>query len=760
MALKKRSEPKFISSKKAAEVFADMNVEKPATEKPAPAKEEPAVKEAPSQEELSEAEESVVEQDSVAKTPSTAKPLQEEVATETEISDGEPFLGSSVKKTGVKKQANRLTFLYGLFFFLSIVYMECVLKLYVYGILINRGLLLMILFSAAVACIFAILTALAKGKIVPFLLLILAMAYIMIQAVYYTVFSTFLTLYSFSGAGDVSEFWKEALNGIGHSAIPLLLLILPLIALIVFRRFHKYDGKAALWVFTVLLIVAAAFQVFATVVVYQSDDDVMSEKYLYTKTFIPTLSVNDFGALTTLRLDLKNMIFGMDDTDTAAAYEAEEAAAKEEEETVYADNVLDIDFDALAAGETDATIKDMDEYFASVTPTAQNEYTGMFEGKNLIWIVAEGFSTWALDENLTPTLYQMANESFVFKNYYNPIWGVSTSDGEYTACTGLLPKTGVWSMSKSADNDMAFCMGNQLSKLGYLCNAYHDHTYTYYNRDESHPNMGYNYIAKGNGLEITSQWPESDLEMMENTVNDYINSEPFHIYYMTVSGHLEYNFGGNCMAKKHEADVADLDYSEACKAYIACQMEFDQAMEYLINTLDEAGVLDDTLIVISGDHYPYGLTTDEINELNGSEVEQNFELYHSTLIMWNSVLAKEDPVVSEEPCYAVDILPTLSNLFGVDYDSRLLMGRDIFSTASPLVVFSNHSWLTDEGRYNAVTGEFTANKGVMVAGDYVQNMMDKVNSMFSYSAKILDNDYYSLVVPDETDATETEDTTQ
>lgn len=674
------------------------------------------------------------------------------------VPDGDVEFAAGGNKSIDRKQANRLHFGYGLFFFLSVVYLEAVLKLYVYHTLLNRGFLLMLLFSGAVAAAFAVLTALARGKIVPYLLLVLTTVYFMIQTVYYTIFSTFFTLYSFTGAAEVSQFWKEALTGITSAALPLILMVLPLVGLIILGRFWHWRGGASLSTFAVMLAICAVFQTGATVIVYQLDGDVMSEQYLYTKTFIPTLSVNDFGALTTLRLDLKNMIFGMEDTSTAAAYEAgEEAAAATD--TSYPDNVLAIDFNALAQTETNSTIKDMDEYFANVTPTAQNAYTGLFKGKNLIWIVAEGFSSWALNKELTPTLYKMAHESFVFKNYYNPIWGVSTSDGEYTVDTSLLPKAGVWSMSASADNDMPFCMGNQLGKLGYLCNAYHDHTYTYYNRDESHPNLGYNFIAKGNGLKITSQWPESDVEMMQNTVGDYINKEPFHIYYMTVSGHLEYNFGGNCMAKKHEAAVADLDLPEACKAYIACQMEFDQSMAYLLDALDKAGTLDDTLIVISGDHYPYGLTTDEINAINGSEVEQNFELYHSTLIMWNSKLAEQDPVVVEKPVYSEDILPTLSNLMGVSYDSRLLMGRDIFSTASPLVVFSNHSWLTDKGRYNAVTGEFTPNEGVTVSDQYIQNMMDKVNSMFTYSAKILDNDYYSYVVPETTQTTGQDDTT-
>ena len=639
-----------------------------------------------------------------------------------------------------------------LFFALSLFFQECVLKVHAFHSLFDMGLVLTALFSLSHGFFAALIVSLFKGRlnrVIGFIMLLISSMWLMIQAVYYTIFSTFFTLYSFTGAGDVAEFWKTAVNGIGHTILPLALMLIPLVLYFVLGRFLKQASRPPIWAYAAVIVLSTLFQVGAVALIYGSDgDDVMSRKYLYTKTFIPSLSVKNFGAVTTFELDLKNMVFGMADTETASAYEAEEERKRNNANVRYEDNTLDIDFAALSAAETNANLKDMHEYFGSVTPTAKNEYTGMFAGKNLIWICAEGFSTWALDQNLTPTLWKMANECFVFENYYNPIWGVSTSDGEYTVCTGLLPKTGVWSMSESAKNDMAFCMGNQLSAQGYLCNAYHNHSYTYYNRDESHPNMGYNYIAKGNGLDIVTQWPESDVEMMEETVGDYTAQAPFHIYYMTVSGHLEYNFGGNAMAAKHRAEVEALPYSDAAKAYIACQIELDDAVESLIQSLSAAGVLDDTLIVLSGDHYPYGLTNDQINELNGSEVETNFELYHSTLIMWNSALAAQDPVIVEKPCYSVDVLPTLSNLMGLPYDSRLLMGHDIFSTASPLVVFANHSWLTDKGRYNAVSGEFIPNDGVTVEEGYAQSMMEKVNAMFTYSAKILETDYYARVLPE------------
>jgi phosphoglycerol transferase MdoB-like AlkP superfamily enzyme len=336
----------------------------------------------------------------------------------------------------------------------------------------------------------------------------------------------------------------------------------------------------------------------------------------------------------------------------------------------------------------------------------------------------------------------------VFRNFYTPLWGVSTSDGEYVTLTGLLPKSGVWSFTQSADNDMRMTFGRMLSAQGYDCRAYHDHTYTYYNRDKSHPNLGYAYTGVGNGLELERVWPASDLEMMQKTVPDYIGSDRFHTYYMTVSGHQYYTFMGNTQSWKHQEDVADLPYSEGSRAYIACNMEFDLAVQNLMEQLSAAGKLTDTVIVISGDHYPYGLSHGEIEELRGHSVDENFELYRSALILWSGDMT--EPIEIEKPCAAVDIMPTLANLFGLDFDSRLLAGRDILSDAPGLVIFANRSFLSEYGRYDSTLDEFIPADGVEVPEDYARDMLyGRVSDAFTYSAAILDNDYYSIVLPDD-----------
>jgi phosphoglycerol transferase MdoB-like AlkP superfamily enzyme len=442
---------------------------------------------------------------------------------------------------------------------------------------------------------------------------------------------------------------------------------------------------------------------------------------------------------------------------------------------VYGYNVMDIDFDALAENASSDTLKTMHQYFGNLTPSQQNEYTGLFEGKNLILITAEGFSTYAIDEELTPTLYRLSHEGFVFSNFYQPNWTQSTSGGEFAVMTGLIPN---WfgnntAFTASKTKTMSMALGWQFSKLGYSVPAWHDHTYTYYGRAETHPNLGYDYHGVGNGLELEHDlWPNSDLEMMQATVDSYIDAyledgTNFHAYYMTVSGHGYYTWAGNAMSRKHKEEVQAKypDASEVVQAYLACNMELDQALEYLIQKLEEAGIADDTVIAMTGDHYPYLMVdsttgVDYYNELRGfTDTERDTSRYRNTFVLWSGSI--EEPIEVDTPCSAIDIVPTLSNLFGLEYDSRLYSGRDIFatnyeadqaSTCMPLVVFANtgygNSWITAAGTYEASTQTFTPSEGVTVDDDYVSTVSRLVSAKYQYAKLIISEDYYKVVLGD------------
>ena len=411
---------------------------------------------------------------------------------------------------------------------------------------------------------------------------------------------------------------------------------------------------------------------------------------------------------------------------------------------------MDIDFQALMEQDReDLELSEMHGYFSKVKPTAENEWTGRFQGKNLVWIVAEGFSDRLLDPVRTPTLWKLAHEGIICDNFYTPLWGVSTSDGEYVTTTGLIPKSGVWSYSESSDNAMPFAFGHQFRALGYRTMAFHDYLYTYYDRNLSHPNMGYEYYGIGNGLELEEVFPPSDLEMMEEIVPRFVDEDHFMVYCLTVSGHLNYNREGNVMSDRHYDEVAGLPYSEGVKCYLACQQELELAMESLVRQLEEAGRLEDTVIVLSADHYPYGLTDEEYSELFGHPVDPVFEIYENSLILWSADL--EEPVHVDKYCSSLDVMPTLANLFGLEYDSRLMAGRDILSDTPGLVIFSNYSFLTDLGAYNSTTDVFTMWDGSEPDPDYVAERVAEVQNRVAYSASILDNDYYRVVFGDPED---------
>ncbi|MGB4587893.1 MAG: sulfatase-like hydrolase/transferase [Clostridiaceae bacterium] len=642
----------------------------------------------------------------------------------------------------------------------TIVFLEIILRINTEVKLLSIGMVYSVLFGISTALLIYLLASLLKGTFRTILMGVILFVVTLLfssQFIYYKIFKTFYTLYSAGNGAQVMEFMNDILTMIRINIFWLILIFAPFILYIVLKMKSRKSHYRFTWPergLTIGLFVLI-FGV-ALIGIKLGDKDQNSPYDMYYNNNYPVASVDSLGLVTSMRLDLQRTVFGFNPTvappppivnnPTNTPTEPVETAISEtpvEAPVVYEDNTMDIDFEKLIAEAKNDELKNMHTYFSTKQVTKKNEKTGIYEGYNLILITAEAFSRFSADKDVTPTLYKMLNEGYHFTNFYNPIWGVSTSDGEYVATTGLIPKSGVWSMYKSGSISMPFAMGNQLKNLGYKTLAYHNHTYNYYKRDISHPNLGYTYKGLGNGLEVKKTWPESDLEMMQLTTDEYIGSEPFHAYYMTVSGHMFYSNDGNFIARKNRDLVTELPYNAPGKAYMATQIELDKALEYLMKKLEEAGVADKTLIAISADHYPYGLEKVDIDNLAGHEVESNFELYKSDFILYTEGM---EPETIDRPVSSLDIIPTISNLLGLDYDSRLLMGVDMFSDTDPLVIFNNRSFITDKGKYNAVTKAFIPNEGVSVDDNYRKAISDEIDRKFYYSAKILETDYYAKVL--------------
>lgn len=667
------------------------------------------------------------------------------------------------------------------FFICVMVYMELIFQCLRFGV--NKNAIYKILFAIFYGLVFGSLVSLLQGlgrKIVTGVLLSLVTIYFIAQVIYSQVFATYLSVVGMAGvAGQALDFTDVIGQALKKEWWVLALYLLPLTVWAIWLRKWMASPRHRIWQYGCLL--AASVTLFLVELCFlRSDKDTLYSAYeVYREYTSVNMSVEKLGVCESLYLDLKNGIkdhLGMEEQqlrfEIVDESEPEESVPKdsisemvdasqtaspsdgEKEEEMEVDtspNILSVDLQALAEAEENESIKALHEYIASCKPTNKNEYTGMFEGYNVIFVVAEGFSGFCVDEQRTPTLYKMCYDGFVFDNYYTPLWYGSTLGGEYADLTGLMPANGGYmSMARAGrrGNDMYFTLSEQLLREGYTARGYHDNDYTYYDRDISHPNMGLEWIGMGNGLSYEKTesghtlWPQSDLSMIKNTVHDYMSDQPFYTYYLTVSGHVMYNFGGNDMAARHKDLVENLPYSETTKAYIACQYELELAMRELVDTLEEGGVLDRTLIVLTADHVPYD-NKEVVDELAGETLDSTFGWYQNKLIIWSASMEK--PVYVSKYCSSLDVLPTVSNLLGLEYDSRMLVGQDILSDTEGLVIFNDRSFITDRVSYNANTGETISMDGTPVNEQYVEDMKLLVKNKFNMAEAINKNDYYRYI---------------
>lgn len=661
-----------------------------------------------------------------------------------------------------------------LFFPLALVYHEWLLHLFARDT--EPLSLLPITFCAlAVGAAVAVIVSLPPVKarhLTAYILVAVWTVYTCIEYCCKSYFKTYFSVSYITGmTGNVLGNFLPQFVEIVFTRLPFILLSFVPLAFLIIRRRQILDTPprkgGVLWLFlgfgAVLQLAAVAMGLFGP---YKAE---------YTYDFNADRTIPRFGLVSQLELEAVYAVTGIPEPPLVDITGIVDSEPEEQTEVPveYGENRLDIDFAALAEQEPSQTLKAIHQYFAAKPATAQNAYTGMFQGKNLILITAEAFSPYVISRDLTPTLYKLTHEGFVFTDYYQPAWGQSTTGGEFAVMTGLIPTwiNGNVSFYTSSTDYMPLSLGHQLGALGYDCRAWHNNYFAYYDRDKTHPNLGYEYVGTGNGLELEvgggGYWPYSDKEMMEKTVDTYLTNyvdhgTPFHAYYMTVSGHANWGWGQYMSAlHRQEAEQAYPNASTTVQAYIAANLEVEYALRYLYQRLDEAGALEDTVICLTADHYPYAMvddTADYYQELSGkNDTEKDISRYRNTWLLWCGSM--EEPVTVSTPCTAVDILPTLCNLFGLEYDSRLLSGRDVLDDSTPTTAVSASmpiaiiptaagiSWKTNAGTYDAKDRIFTPRPGVTVPEDYARNVNALVDAKYAYAKLVIAYDYYNVVYP-------------
>ena len=703
------------------------------------------------------------------------------------------FAGSSQSEASLRKSLSIFALAAG-----SIVFWEVLLHLVLFASITWR-IVYVLAFSLFFGLTVTVLTGLLPklgNKIILWVCMSILYLWYAVQLIYFQIFGGFLSVYLIQMGGDaVTSFFKETMSCIRQNWWLLAIMALPLLltGIGLWKKWLNTDRRH--WGCSVRQVLACVLLHLVCLWCLPLGGTEAYSVYdaYYNANTSTDASVSNLGILTTFRLELQGLLSGTetdepgddigeiiiptinlddligpvikptqpptkpvdpdDPSSPTGPVDPTDPTEPPEPVITYTDQVLEIDFDALIADAQNggnSTLTTLHQYFSAQKPTMTNEFTGMFEGKNLIYMVCESFSPVAISKEMTPTLYKLYNEGIKFTNFYGSFKN-TTTNGEYTACLGIFPdmsrSKNDGSFLASKNNYLPFALGNVFGdQLGVDTHCYHNFKGNYYGRNQTHPNMGYDTLKfMGAGMKFTYAWPSSDLEMMQQSVADYVNQEQFHAYYMTFSGHYEYDFVENPMCRINKEATDHLEYSETVRAYIACHLELEKAMAYLMEQLELAGQLENTVIVMTTDHYPYGLKNKYYNELTDEHKDTSFGIYENAFICWS--YGMEDPIVVDTPCCTVDILPTLLNLFGFEYDSRLLIGQDVLDpNALHIAMLYNGSFITDRVKFDSTNGKVTylVDKSLVPDG-YVEAINQIVQTRFTISKAILDYDYYRVV---------------
>lgn len=679
-----------------------------------------------------------------------------------------------------RKKVSFLTLKTPLLLPVSVLLFEIIFSCLTFGSLTIRSMVHMMLSSVYLTVVPVILIMLMsrRGRRIafPFLALIYSLPFLVERFIY----MQFKTVYDLNTVVNGGEGALKGFSGtirelaLSPSGIRTLILFILLMAAGTFCMIKGKDcqiyGRRS-----VALVLSIGICAFLINIVLIRCNDV--DRRVYREEYSFQTAVQRFGLLDSMRLDVQNVSKDIIEFSSAPAGAIPTVTPKPTATPVPTvpgatpaptstptpvpePQVMDIDFEQIAEDES-GTISTLAEYCSTLTPSETNQYTGLFEGKNLIMITAEAFTEEVIDPDLTPTLYRLAYNGINFNDFYVPATA-GTTGGEFTHLFGFLPTLGGSSVPHmTSHGDTYFTMGQQLNSLGYYGMAFHNNDYQFYSRNTTHNRLGYSegFMGWGNGMEdyVEPVWPESDLEMFQGTVPMYIENEPFNVYYMTVSGHSNYSYNANAMARAHWDETAFMEdvVSERVRAYISANLELEASMAYLVGQLEAYGIEDDTVICIVADHFPYGLDQDAppgnvpyLSELYGYEVENYIDRDHNRAIIWSGCLEDMDPIIVDSPSSSMDILPTLLNLFGLEWDSRLFPGRDVLSDTPALYFDLNYDWKTDYGTYINSSGEFIpASDDIDIPDGYVDAIRDMVADKITYTRGTLNNDFIAYLFP-------------
>ncbi len=586
-------------------------------------------------------------------------------------------------------------------FFVYLFTVEILFKVLTGTFTFSYALLRIFISSCILAGTVSLISRFIKKPILQKIFFILVALLVFIYALAQLGFNNFLgnyaSLNTSSQLGKVTSYIKDYLYSFKDSyyllAIPFLLFVILL--------FLQKEDKKFLDTRNGIIALSLLIGVYASTLslpFMQEKFQYVSNKVLFQNPALPNVAVNQFGINVFGLLDVKSKLTGQG-SDMSVTIDDEEENL---ERVVNDDKIKEI-----IANEKDDSLNSLNRYFYSRNITEKNDYTGLFKGKNLILIMLESTNNLMLQEEYFPTLYKLYNEGISFTNHYSPRNNCSTGNNEFSALTSLYTINNVCSANVYKDNTYYESLFNLFKNQNYQVSSFHNYTEKYYYRKTIHKNLGSTYYGVED-LNIPysnayKEWP-SDVELVDAFWERVDHDQPYMALLTTVTTHQPYGVSST-YGDKYLDRFKDLDVSISVKRYLSKMTELDHAMERLLQLLEESGELDNTVIVMFGDHYPYGIKTSELQKMFDYDLEENKEIERTPFIIYNHETAGKK--IDSYTTY-MNILPTVANLFDLEYDPRLYLGEDLFSKDySNLAIFADGSWQSPYAYYDAEKAQIT-----------------------------------------------------
>ena len=595
------------------------------------------------------------------------------------------------------------------------------------------------LFTLSISIVLSVICSIFGNHVGKFLVNLFCWAfavYAITQLQFMNFYGSYMSVKaSFDGAGRISEFVGQFISLI--DPIYYLALIPPLITTLLSYRIEYTEGKnmlpaAVALIAVVILELAGHFTLVNTP--YAS---------LYNYPRFIDRSIREFGLSRFLIQDFRSI--HSDETtllvpeSSADPVESTDSPESAESEDTRRNHISDASWEEIMNADDNADRKKIDQYLMSRTMTEYNDHTGMFQDYNVVYVMIEAFDYMAIDPELTPTLYKMKEEGWDFTHHYTPKFSCATGESEFVSEISLVPMSDVCTPNQWATNDWQNSIFNLFEHAGYYTSAYHNWIDEYYDRRILYSHSGCEAYLNYDDLNYTRLWGwQSDLEMMELTIPYWINQDRFFSLYVTTSTHFPYDQGSELGNRYlNEVSAVHPDYPLLVQRYISKAIELDKSMEYLLKQLEDAGKLDHTLIVLFADHHPLETPLQILADYGGQEADRlnGFDEDRTPMIFYTPSMTptKQDRINS-----TFDILPTVANLIGLDYEPRIYVGHDYFDPESKLVIFPNGSWITENGSYYASddTHDDTLSE------EEIESRNLEVQNLFTISRMIYDSDYF------------------